>query len=739
MAGHLVLVVHGIGEQKAGETVDAVMAGAIAEQERYQLANGTTPDAVEVQSDVLQIPQEPFSEDQKAPREMPHFPLHLRKLRKADDEAATQTTFADVFWADISAAPSGRVRTMVELTRTVLAVGYLAMENAKSQGSGASFFMVLVFAWLFFAGIASINITLAVGVGILLPVQFGGLEGFLDTKVPHWEAWLTALSGIIVIVIGLVFELRGKGRTQLQAQLARGLLGAGAAVLAYVIWTLKAGEGAGFFGAVGIAALFACLLLFNGTKRFRWLGWLTMGLAAISLVYWAIAMFAAPYLPEIAEACEGGADCILGVAYFEAYIEAAIRVMGFIWFVALVLCLMIYLASLWERRAERRALNGATVAVQRDVPEKLEGYRRMYPAVCSAMVLFWMVVASAFWLFVEYTIGGGIAAQVDLDFQPETLLAALFRAELSQALGGMTVSVICLCGLLAVVAVVAIARASRKEELPAERHETLRRVLLNKWAQWVLVGSSLLIGAVVVHLFWSNLTLPDNAADRYAPCNENGLGDRFVCFLKNYDWIASIFLLILAFAAYYWFEVISKGLGVVRDITGYATTQRREYTRKGHYRPGNFARRDAVEARFRRVLEITIKAAQPDRLTIISHSLGTVVATRVLGQMQRADEVDPALPLDTRLITMGSPVTHIYRKYFQDNFEIRGLLMQHEADAPRIKWINIFRSDDFVGTWISGLDRDVENYGVSAGGHPGYFVDREVWEILGDKAGLRLL
>ena len=179
MPGHLVVVVHGIGEQEAGETVDAVLAGAIADHERV------APDhAISVETEVMQMPSEAFpppkpktsenaekeaeTSDKKSDREMPHFPMHLRHVRSVKEPEAPATSLVDVYWADISPAPNGQMRTLIDLVRTLLGTGYLAMENARSHGSRFSYRLVLGFVWAFFAGIASINFLLLIGLGLLL-------------------------------------------------------------------------------------------------------------------------------------------------------------------------------------------------------------------------------------------------------------------------------------------------------------------------------------------------------------------------------------------------------------------------------------------------------------------------------------------------------------------------------------------------------------------------------------------
>ena len=249
MPGHLVVVVHGIGEQEAGETVDAVLAGAIADHERV------APDhAISVETEVMQMPAEAFpppkpktsenaekeaeTSDKKSDREMPHFPMHLRHVRSVKEPEAPATSLVDVYWADISPAPNGQMRTLIDLVRTLLGTGYLAMENARSHGSRFSYRLVLGFVWAFFAGIASINFLLLIGLGLLLfdgvayeLVRDGGrpLLGYNDN--PNVDAHFLVRAEILVFLAGLLTALFGgwiefgrNATTQLLAQFARGLM-----------------------------------------------------------------------------------------------------------------------------------------------------------------------------------------------------------------------------------------------------------------------------------------------------------------------------------------------------------------------------------------------------------------------------------------------------------------------------------------------------------------------------------
>ncbi len=128
----------------------------------------------------------------------------------------------------------------------------------------------------------------------------------------------------------------------------------------------------------------------------------------------------------------------------------------------------------------------------------------------------------------------------------------------------------------------------------------------------------------------------------------------------------------------------------------------------------------------------------PCRLVVLSHSQGTMVAIDVLNDPR----LDVAIGRFTslRLVTMGSPFSHIYQHYFRHHYpelrhghwETLSRRLGPRADGPA-PWLNLYRVDDYVGRSIdesrTGL---VENCPIRPRGHLGYWIDREVLGILSD-------
>ena len=79
---------------------------------------------------------------------------------------------------------------------------------------------------------------------------------------------------------------------------------------------------------------------------------------------------------------------------------------------------------------------------------------------------------------------------------------------------------------------------------------------------------------------------------------------------------------------------------------------------------------------------------------------------------------------------MGSPFTHVYNHYVPDDFGAPETIVKSEMIGD---WINIFRIDDFIGTYIGASDLRGTwpvNHAVPAAGHTGYWTDRSVVNIL---------
>lgn len=159
-----------------------------------------------------------------------------------------------------------------------------------------------------------------------------------------------------------------------------------------------------------------------------------------------------------------------------------------------------------------------------------------------------------------------------------------------------------------------------------------------------------------------------------------------------------------------------------------------------------FTQWNAMVERFRRVVHDAIAEPEVSRLVVISHSQGTMIALHGLGLLKVGHwQPDPQTKegLDIELVTMGSPLTSLYRHYLPQKYT----LCLGDGHTGVRTWINIHRIDDFIGTDVKltheealadtalGPGRPAEasaptsflrNFNVGTGGHTDYWVDRRV-------------
>ena len=167
-----------------------------------------------------------------------------------------------------------------------------------------------------------------------------------------------------------------------------------------------------------------------------------------------------------------------------------------------------------------------------------------------------------------------------------------------------------------------------------------------------------------------------------------------------------------AFACLVLFEnMAGDGLHVVTDVINHFYKPKR-----------NFPVRRQIEARFRTVYDRLVAQYQPTRVLVIAHSQGTVITFNALAEIGSAD----GRPLPTDVVTVGSPLTHLYQHYFP---------VEYPAHDPRFstlrqfvkQWRNIFRTDDFVGTFVDFNSANPKaspfpkNIPAAPGGHTRYW------------------
>ncbi|MFK7844961.1 MAG: hypothetical protein AB8G77_06645 [Rhodothermales bacterium] len=196
---------------------------------------------------------------------------------------------------------------------------------------------------------------------------------------------------------------------------------------------------------------------------------------------------------------------------------------------------------------------------------------------------------------------------------------------------------------------------------------------------------------------------------------------------------------------------VQQGLGIFLDVINYfRPSPVQEYAwRINTYDKLEFSVRNKILNRLRKVTGYYTDISAGDskyNLVVVAHSQGTVLALDFLTNPAYNQTIHKFKSV--KLVTMGSPYSHIYEHYFPGLFnEI--VPFNREVHVEKSNWINIYRSDDYIGTHISvkneigapaflGLPMNVE---IGRGSHTGYFKDKRVipkiYSFVNSKATVR--
>ena len=126
---------------------------------------------------------------------------------------------------------------------------------------------------------------------------------------------------------------------------------------------------------------------------------------------------------------------------------------------------------------------------------------------------------------------------------------------------------------------------------------------------------------------------------------------------------------------------------------------------------------------------------EANSLTLVAHSQGSMAVLDVL--RSGATDVYWDRFHDTRLITMGSPLRHIYQHYFPHVYPALEDPTWQILSQRVNRWENLFRIDDFVGTFINPDEAErrvhglpVKDVPLAVGGHTGYWRDEFVARMI---------
>lgn len=633
MDKHLVMMVHGVGEQSPGETVDEFVGALREELDVHSETHDTTvqiADPKKTKTGVLSL-----------------FPCHQRRMVANGREVI----LAEAHWADLSPAPSGVIGTAIDLLRLVLGLGYVALDNVQNSSAVPSAFVqkaVMAFVWIFYALVGPINLFLALGTAFLL----------VDPTITTFQQtpWLSEVGlGILgLATIGIGAGLATSAQALMQKVLGRGLQ------------------------AIGFVTLL-CAAAF----------WLNVDFSFAKMIV---------------------ADCDMldpanADTQVRCFVGFGIAALGGSWLLQVTLLIAL---SLYSFRG-----------LFREIGDK----NAIYIAICSAMLVFWMTFTVALWYL-------AVSATNNL---PDTYpLKDILEDGFRQATTTLVYGVGALVAIGITGALVALVRVMRAGQLVGDTSATwldrwFGRAILNPWINIVLFISALVLAGSAYFAFAKRLDEAPCVAGQMSGEIDLAL-PQLACTLD--DIASSNFAIAISIIALIGFAIINLSqniagiVGVARDITTYLT-RTSFYNPRTHPKRSAYVHAEDINRRFDLALTHMLDQEGRDRIksiTIMSHSQGTVVAAK------RTIELAPDLPVKPLLVTMGSPLASIYGHYFDLNYKVT------DAERAGLKdWINIYRTDDFVGTQIKDNGMQADNIALRPRGHSHYWSDTFVWDVFRKK------
>lgn len=644
----LVLVVHGIGEQLPGETVDMLVGGLTGDV------------ACSVESERRMLREEDWREDQSEPRrEVPIFPCDTRSVTAGGQ----RTDFAEVYWGDLSRGVQGRIIGLIELIQLIMGLGHIVRENLAARTDTAVIrpWLASAFVWLLHGPIVALNISFALAILSL---------GFWNVFIPP---------------VGQGDALRITEPVPSLAMLT-------AAVLQFGIWwRLRKDRSSHLFNIfVGGQRVMAISLVV-----FVFLSHVVVPFLPVSMLDWLLSVVRV----------EQPLDCLLiapgklNGCYLFWYADGLIMANGVFWLAAVPVVFLLGVMQLC-----RDLLNGAFTE-----------NRTLYPATSAFMLVLWLFIALAVWVT-------GIKALSTVAWlQLETrLLTHSFNEAVSLA--------VFICGAVLALFMFGGVAAIIRFRAPG-KHEKAGNPKLEYRAPRLIVARVFRAGLTFCVLFLVVGVALE--AMRFL-----GLQWGPTSWLENEENRAWLFGLSVAFVTltavvYSYFRgALALAIGIAKDVMIWFI--KKQWSGQGE---DLYPVRRRILARFRTVYRRMMEAHDYENVVVVSHSQGTVIAFEALRRNGLRDALTARgfeRYCAPDLVTMGSPISHIYGFYFAHEFAVRA-----EDHLGIGTWSNIFRTDDFVGMDVNVIGKDgkaengwIDNIAVNSGGHTGYWIDDEVLTYL---------
>jgi len=697
MAKQVIVVVHGVGVKQAGVSSD-LLAAALQDDDGKNVKTRLPPHSSD---DFVLLESPRYDSSGKAST----FPARVRRYRSYDEKGKVkdERVIADFFWGDVTAFGSSVVSLVLAYFKVAMGLSHAIRENARN----------------------------------IYPYPNDNWEDYLIPRLARGAA-LTIHGPIIALNVVLILGLLLAALLQMGADMLAPDTPAATAVLRVQI------------AAVGLTAILGGLFLLRlGRGAFLYrhlLTWVVLS-GAIFLV------LGSPELLGFADS-----DAVASIASWLVGLEPGMHpddfnrtypgLLAIGWrMVALMsaswLVVFVQLALICGLRLVRQLRVGPPRAPSLIIP------------AVGLMSLLWFLLTAALWAGVLK-----LPASYNLGLKQEAVAAALVAI-------GAAVLVLLLLILAAVWVLIRKSELKRGEfakrpesymdgdGASADGHANRYRLLI---ASWMLYALSIFLP--LVFATFALVFIPSTGEFAWVA------GIRQL--LEN--WTITIIFGILAVGSALVYSLsaeFSAGIGILADVLAYLnnsswmpgdtaddryrtdeppnrTWLERLITKENagpatNARPRGYWLRRRIHDRLDVLVRTLIRDEKPDRLDIVSHSQGTMIAIDLieLRGKEWLNELPAGSPRDMRLVTMGSPYTHLYDRYFPVSFPSvadRANLKSPNEGGLLKAWLNIFRIDDFVGTHI-GKGFWPTEFPVRPNGHTNYWVDRLVVDRLREFLG----
>ncbi len=618
--------------------------------------------------------------------------------RRADDRAVD---IFELYWADLSRLGEGGWRALSALYQLFFHLGTLAADVVDqvslSVGGGAAWRLLQrMHAWLawLMKGPAAL-----VQLSMLLLILFGATALVSPDQQGQLLAALFAVGAVGSTAVAALAWLRGASLTARWAQLLL-LLAAALACSVAVVVALRAETELPklHFGAsaLAIAVLGAWLIerYSRVTHGVRVLGHLLVAATVIGLCVDGRALW-----PHVSTQAEWMLTAAFNIG---EWLLAAILL---VWAVYVAVQTAALVLGLWlgrgVDRAARQSLDTARLAVV--------GSTALF-AVLS--LVLWSVISYVAghqlqeFLYLPVIFGGGYrSGEIFLDARIQTLGG--FFTPLVLAFAGLASAILLVLvpSLLEEMSPTANvdSRGRRREAVVwSERLGTwlggglarLKRTFTTVVPPGAMVGGLLYLAFV-----YQQFAFSANAAGESAKWVAGGLdylqGETLVAAGK---WLAGGALTITALGSRFTrtFGRLRVALDAVLDIDNYFGDP-----------PSRQPPRARIYSRYASLL-VYLRDRGYARIVIVSHSQGTVISAdllRYLHVQRRLPEIVGAVPIT--LVTVGSPLRDLYAEHFPLLYRWMGSSAAGFAtagpsasDIGAVEWVNAFRSGDYVGRFM---------------------------------------